>query len=278
MTAAEQQENLLHELRLLHLNDFGIAFGETWRQMEEVSLGVMATLGLEVAKIFGPGGSLQSGIADAAADALVFGKDWKENLKQVGLSIAKDFIANIIKAGLARIATEIKVDAVQDALAQKRLLTTVGQAKVATAAWTPAAVASSTASFGGAAVAGLLAFLAFAAAAKASQGFAVGGAFGSGGVVRKPTFFNAGGGLGVAGESGPEAVLPLANVGGNLGVRTTGGATGSTVNEINITVNVEGGADEEENARLIANNIQQRIVEVLGRKVVSDSTSVSFAT
>jgi hypothetical protein len=44
--------------------------------------------------------------------------------------------------------------------------------------------------------------------------FANGGAF-AGGMVNGPTAFN----MGVMGEAGPEAIMPLANVGGQLGVR-----------------------------------------------------------
>ncbi|WP_406856860.1 phage tail tape measure protein [Alsobacter sp. KACC 23698] len=46
-------------------------------------------------------------------------------------------------------------------------------------------------------------------------------AFADGGVVRAPTFFPMGGGLGLAGEAGPEAILPLARgADGKLGVRS----------------------------------------------------------
>lgn len=44
--------------------------------------------------------------------------------------------------------------------------------------------------------------------------FARGGMFGPGGVVNGPTAFP----MGLAGEAGPEAILPLANVGGKVGV------------------------------------------------------------
>ena len=62
-------------------------------------------------------------------------------------------------------------------------------------------------------------------------GFARGGVpagvtpFADGGVVRSPTFFPTGGGLGVMGEAGSEAVLPLARGSdGSLGVAVSGGA------------------------------------------------------
>ena len=48
--------------------------------------------------------------------------------------------------------------------------------------------------------------------------FAKGGAFTSG-IVSRPTAFN----MGLMGEAGPEAIMPLANIGGSLGVRVTSG-------------------------------------------------------
>ncbi len=67
-------------------------------------------------------------------------------------------------------------------------------------------------------------------------GFAKGGAFANsgGGVLNSPLAFPmAGGNLGVAGEAGPEAILPLTRgANGELGVRSSGGAG------VNVTVNI----------------------------------------
>lgn len=57
--------------------------------------------------------------------------------------------------------------------------------------------------------------------------FASGGAF-TNGVVTRPTAFNAA----VMGEAGPEAILPLTNVGGQLGVRSTGAGNAELIAEI----------------------------------------------
>lgn len=46
--------------------------------------------------------------------------------------------------------------------------------------------------------------------------------FASGGVVKAPTFFGAAGRFGVMGEAGPEAILPLKNINGKLGVSAVG--------------------------------------------------------
>ncbi|GAA6213037.1 phage tail tape measure protein [Hyphomicrobiales bacterium 4NK60-0047b] len=67
-------------------------------------------------------------------------------------------------------------------------------------------------------------------------GFAKGGAFANsgGGVLNSPLAFPlAGGNLGVAGEAGPEAILPLTRgANGELGVRSAGGSG------VNVTVNI----------------------------------------
>lgn len=55
-------------------------------------------------------------------------------------------------------------------------------------------------------------------------------AFANGGVVASPTFFPLGNGIGLAGEAGAEAIMPLARgADGRLGVRTSGGSGGVSV-------------------------------------------------
>lgn len=50
-----------------------------------------------------------------------------------------------------------------------------------------------------------------------------------GGVVDRPTFFAHSGGLGVAGEAGAEAIMPLTRIGGKLGVMAAGKPNGGGV-------------------------------------------------
>jgi lambda family phage tail tape measure protein len=58
----------------------------------------------------------------------------------------------------------------------------------------------------------------------------------SGSVVSRPTFFPFAHGIGLAGEAGPEAILPLArDASGNLGVRGGGG------HSVNVTINMGSG-------------------------------------
>lgn len=64
-------------------------------------------------------------------------------------------------------------------------------------------------------------------------------AFADGGVVASPTFFGHGGGLGLMGEAGAEAILPLARgADGRLGVATTGPGAGTRAGGGPVVVNV----------------------------------------
>lgn len=76
-------------------------------------------------------------------------------------------------------------------------------------------------------------------------------AFASGGIVDKPTGFAFSGGLGVAGEDGPEAILPLTRgPNGNLGVHASGFGGATVVN--NWSVSIAGDATDATVARLQA--------------------------
>jgi phage-related minor tail protein len=60
--------------------------------------------------------------------------------------------------------------------------------------------------------------------------------FADGGVVARPTFFGAQGGLGLMGERGAEAIMPLARgADGRLGVAMTGGGARAPI--VNVTIN-----------------------------------------
>ncbi|ADZ71347.1 phage tail tape measure protein [Polymorphum gilvum] len=89
----------------------------------------------------------------------------------------------------------------------------------------------------GTAVAGLVGSLAGTAAGAVGPGARV-TAFADGGVIAAPTYFgigaNGAGGLGVMGEAGAEAILPLARgADGRLGVASRGGAEPKVV--VNVT-------------------------------------------
>ena len=64
-------------------------------------------------------------------------------------------------------------------------------------------------------------------------------AFAQGGIVSSPTYFASQSGLGVMGEAGAEAVLPLARGSdGRLGVQTRGASGDLAASPINLTVNI----------------------------------------
>lgn len=60
-------------------------------------------------------------------------------------------------------------------------------------------------------------------------------AMADGGIVDRPTIFPMANGVGLMGEAGPEAILPLTRIGGQLGVRATGGATIHQTNNITVS-------------------------------------------
>jgi hypothetical protein len=75
--------------------------------------------------------------------------------------------------------------------------------------------------------------------------------FARGGVLRAPTVFPMANGLGLAGEDGPEAVMPLTRTSsGDLGVKATGGER-----PMNVTLNINA-VDAESFERLAARNPQ----------------------
>lgn len=77
--------------------------------------------------------------------------------------------------------------------------------------------------------------------------------FAKGGIVTRPTVFPMAQGAGLMGEAGPEAIMPLTRIGGDLGVKSTGGGV-----EVNIINNV--GADVSTSERTTADG--QKAIDV----------------
>ena len=103
------------------------------------------------------------------------------------------------------------------------------------------------------------------------QFFASGGGF-TNQVVSRPTMFAHGGGFGVMGEAGPEAIMPLTRApNGKLGVAAQGGS--GVQNNVNISVSISqtGNAESDskadsEQGRRIARMLDGKIIEVLARE------------
>lgn len=90
--------------------------------------------------------------------------------------------------------------------------------------------------------------------------FAAGGILGPmGGLLTRPTVFPmANGGIGIGGEAGTEAVMPLARTrGGKLGVQTQGGGGRSIVVQPTINVHIDSRTDAAVVGQLVAQGVQE---------------------
>lgn len=94
--------------------------------------------------------------------------------------------------------------------------------------------------------------------------------FASGGVVQGASTFFANGKMNVMGEAGPEAIMPLTRVGGELGVKAVGGAGGG--GGVNIYVNAPGATPGME--QTIVNAIQSMKDHIIREAV--DATYDTF--
>jgi hypothetical protein len=83
----------------------------------------------------------------------------------------------------------------------------------------------------------------------------IGGILAKGGVVKNPTGMFGAGSMGIMGEAGPEAILPLSRVGGELGVRAVGGG-GAGGGGFTIYVDARGGGPG------IGNEVRQAILDM----------------
>ncbi len=83
--------------------------------------------------------------------------------------------------------------------------------------------------------------------------------FASGGVFNSPTMFGFGSNLGMLGEAGPEAVMPLSRKNGKLGVNVHGGAMGG------MTINIDARGAERGVERNIMSAMSQMEERILSR-------------
>ena len=93
-------------------------------------------------------------------------------------------------------------------------------------------------------------------------------AFAAGGIVSRATAFGMQGGLGIMGEAGPEAIMPLTRgPGGKLGVAAHGGGGGSRVEVV-----VTSGQMFDAKVRQIAGPVSVDIVKRYDREVLPVNT------
>lgn len=246
---------------------FDEGFDEQLAKMVESSETASARMGKHFASVFGTGGTLQKGIADATAKAIVFGDSFEQMLQQIGQQILVQLISKLIQTGIQMVtvgATAKTMAATTTTaiiagnttttaaglVSQKVLAAnTVIANKAITVAAAPAAITTTIATSGGSSVAGAAAFavamvamLALVAKANGLVAFAKGGAF-TNQVVTSPTAFP----IGLMGEAGPEAILPLSrNSSGQLGViaAVPAGNNGGVVFAPVISVNIENATAE----------------------------------
>ncbi|MEP3638635.1 MAG: phage tail tape measure protein [Paracoccaceae bacterium] len=170
------------------------------------------------------------GLAQSAGQASVMVSEFDSSLRAMRESAAatsRDVA--VLEKGLSRGLRRAFDDLVFDGASLTDALDTLAQSMINTTY--NAAIKPVTEHFGGLlaqGVGGLVqGILPFADGAPFSQGRVM--PFASGGVVSQATPFGMRGGMGVMGEAGPEAIMPLARgPDGKLGVRG-GGGSGSTV-------------------------------------------------
>jgi tape measure domain-containing protein len=114
-------------------------------------------------------------------------------------------------------------------------------------------------------------------------GFAKGGAFqngvqkfATGGIVSRPTIFPMARGLGLMGEAGAEAVMPLERIGGKLGVNVKGAGGGETI--VNIINNSQSQVSHKQSANGNGGvTIDVMIDDIVRKKISSHGTGANKA-
>ncbi|MCR9126084.1 MAG: phage tail tape measure protein [Rhodobacteraceae bacterium] len=170
------------------------------------------------------------GLSDSLGSAATMAASFDGELKRIRAGFAatsKD--AATLERGLSRGLRRAFDGVVFDGVKLSDALETVAQSMISTTY--SAAIRPVTQHFGGLLASGVEGFVSSVLPFADGAGFMQGRVtpFASGGIVSGPTHFPMRGGLGLMGEAGPEAIMPLARgPDGKLGVRGAGGA-GPTV-------------------------------------------------
>lgn len=172
------------------------------------------------------------GLADGAAHASVMVSEFEgrlRSMREAAAATSKDVA--VLEKGLSRGLRKAFDGLVFGGASVSDALETLAQSMINTTY--NAAMKPVTAHFGGLLAKGVGSLvggiLPFADGAPFSQGRVM--PFASGGIVSATTPFGMRGGMGVMGEAGPEAIMPLARgADGKLGVRGSGGSTTVVMN------------------------------------------------
>jgi tape measure domain-containing protein len=219
-------------------------FGEAFESQLDNMLSRTRNWAQEVGTVMGGAfQSLTTGLGDAFGKIMVEGADAKEVFKSLAQTIARDVVNSLAQIGVQMMMNAIMGRTQAKLTAQAEV---ANQAAVIPGAATQAGLVSAG-SFGaniGPAMIGMMALMALMAS------FTL---FAKGGVVNSPTMFQHNAGMGLMGEAGPEAIMPLQrDKQGRLGVS---GGGGSVTNQWSITIDASGaeqGVEEKMREVLIA--------------------------
>ena len=188
------------------------SFADGWiaelERVREASKNAFADIGASAARSFGPDGTVVSGLADATAGAILFGESARKSFGDIGKQAVRQFTAELVKAVIQALLLRV----------------------AASFFGIPPAAA------GPINVSGLVGGTKLG---DPGAGFSLTG-FAAGGVVDRPTFFGFSGQrqVGVSGEAGAEAILPLVRgPSGDLGVRAEGAGRDSA-RPVNVNISI----------------------------------------
>jgi tape measure domain-containing protein len=154
----------LNLLRATPTYNFADSFVQQIRIMQLETRNATADMGRMFAGIFGPGGTLSKGIADATAQAIVFGKSFTEGISSVAKTILSQLISAIVEIGVNMLLNAV----LGQTLAATALATTAAAATASATLWAPAAALASLATLGANAAPATAAVIGTIAATKAA--------------------------------------------------------------------------------------------------------------
>ncbi len=82
-------------------------------RMEEAGKMSAANLGSSFAEVFGPGGTLEAGLATSAANALIFGQDFKSSFADIARSAVAGLTAELIQMGIQMLLSKLIFDRIK---------------------------------------------------------------------------------------------------------------------------------------------------------------------